>query len=567
MLSYLAEDLKKRFAAVTLDRHMVLQGPGHTRAVSTCEHTHTGRDTAAWYAVGRLLGLLSPEEGAGMLEAIEALQDRDPASPLYGCMRWYAEETFINDTNGAFFVQMSLVTLLLVSPESVPEAEKETILRILRCGGHWFEHETVHGPIHYTNKILADGGMTLAIARLTENDDLYAAGVRFFERFLAYTRDEGWGWGENISLGYNGVILAMLRLASRSLRDADADLRDRIEGLITGQLALFRFFEGHELTPTIRSYNFGGMDERPGLVYNLARVPGSGLDRLQPDISSVSTLCLLFDGELYFSDDELTEWKPLPAPRTLVTRVFHENEAYSWIGRNGSLGTMNNFPVFPDWYQHKTWGLAWQSMPVNAVVYGACTAYMRWVVRTAEGERIHPRQAFLSPAIFTEDDPYPSMRTHCTQRDNTAVVYRMIENVDNAAFSIEDEWYIPTGTAKPGMSPQKAVPGPYAAGAQILRIGGWTCVVFPHASLLLYPLAGGQIEERRDPDGGCRLTVTLAQSADGHITSPKLVSGWEVVFYDGEAAGVRDFVESLEVRASARPGDAAGGKTRPAIEQ
>lgn len=549
MLEYLAEELKTRFADVVLEDHFVTGGPGHTRAVSTCERTHNGRDTAAWYTVGRILGLLSDEEGAGMVRAIESLQDRDEASPFFGCMRWYAEETFINDSNAAFFVQMPLAAALLAAPEVIPAEEREGILRILRRGGRWFAHETVHGPIHYTNKILADGGMTLAVARLTDDDALYAAGLRFFKRFLAYTHDEGWGWGENISLGYNGVILTMLRLASAALKAEDAGLRDRIEALIRSQLAHFRFFEGHEPVPGIRSYNFGGIDEMPCIVYNLAGVPGSGLDALRPDAWSAATACLLFDGELYRTDAELTEWQPLPAPRTRVTRVFHENEAYSWIGRGGSLGTLNNFPVFPDCYQHKTWGLGWQSMPVSADVYGACTSYLRWVVRTADGERIHPRSAFLSPAVFAEDDPYPSIRTRCSQRDNAAIVFRMMEGVDNDAFSICDEWYIPTGTEKPGMGP-RAIPGGDwlpAAGAEIRREGDWICVVFPHASLLLRPLAGGQVETRWDENGACRLSVTCAQSEAGHIVCPELASGWAVVFYDGEAAGVGDFAASLTV--------------------
>ena len=527
MLEYLAEYVKKRFADVELEGHLVAGGPGHTRAVSTCARTHSGRDSAAWYAVGRILGLLSAEEGAGMLEALESLQDRDEASPFYGCMRWYAEETFINDSNAAFFTQMSLVTLLLTAPEAVSAEEREKILRILRCGGHWFSSETVNGPIHYTNKILADGGMTLAIARLTGDGALYAAGLRFFERFLAYTRDEGWGWGENISLGYNGVILTMLRLAAVALKAEDKALRDRIEALIRSQLAYFRFFEGHEPVPGIRSYNFGGVDRMPGIVYNLARVPGSGLDTLRPGISEVSTTCLLFDGELYRTDAELTAWQPLPAPRTQTTRVFHENEAYAWIGHGGALGTLNNFPVFPDCYQHKTWGLGWQSMPVSADVYGAYTSYLRWAVRTADGERIHPRSAFLSPAVFAEDDPYPSVRTRCTQRDNAAIVFRMMEGVDNDAFSICDEWYIPTGTEKPGMGP-KAIPGGDwrpAAGAELRRAGDWICAVFPHASLLLHPLAGGQAGILWDENGACRISVTCARSEDGHIACPELVSG------------------------------------------
>jgi len=535
MLEYMKESLVKRYAEIRWQDDFVVGGAGHTRAVSKLPQTRGGRDTAAWYAVGRVLDLFDEAKGEAMLAAIETLQEKDESSRFYGCCRWYAEETFINDSNGAFFVLMSPVALLLTAPQTVPAREREMILRMLRRAGVWFEHETVHGPIHYSNKILADGGMTLAIARLTENDALYAAGVRFFTRFLAYTREEGWGWGENISLGYNAVILTMLRMASRALKEEDAALRDGIEGLIRDQLTMFRFFDGHELTPTIRSYNYRGLDLRPGPVYNLARVPGCGMERVGVGISDASTLCLLFDDDLYRSDDELTpeERAPLPAPRTRITHVFHENEAYSWIGHGGALGTMNNFPAFPDCYQHKTWGLGWQSMPVNAVVYGACTSYLRWVVEASDGVRIHPKHAFLSPALFAENDPYPATRTRCEQRENAALVFRMMEGVDNDAASITDEWYIPALGA---------------ASVQIEQVGEWTCAVWPHGAVLLCPLVGGKIGEIRDDDGAIRLAVTRAQSETGHIACRELVSGWAVVFWDGDADGVHAFAESLAVR-------------------
>ena len=172
-------------------------------------------------------------------------------------------------------------------------------------------------------------------------------------------------------------------------------------------------------------------------------------------------------------------------------------------------------------------------MPVNAVVYGACTSYLRWVVEASDGVRIHPKHAFLSPALFAESDPYPATRTRCSQRENAALVFRMMEGVDNDAASITDEWYIPALGA---------------ASVRIERIGEWTCAVWPHGAVLLCPLVGGKIGEIRDDDGAIRLAVTRAQSETGHIACRELVSGWAVVFWDGDADGVRAYAESLAVR-------------------
>ena len=516
----LYDRLLKAFQAQKMDGGFVLSGRGHTRAAAKCSVTHNGRDTAAWYACGRM-NTWFDEDPLDMLEAIESLQDTDPASPRFGCMRWYAEEPFIEDTNGAFFVQMPLAVFMTVYPARPHPEEREILMRILGRGAHWFARETEHGPMHYSNKILSDGAMTLALSHITDNDELYRKGVAFFERWLRFTRENGWGWGENLSIGYNAVILSALELARRSFAPAEAAMAAEIQALMDEQCELFRFFDGHELTPAIRNYNYAGEEKIRSPVFNLAGVAGNGLEDLPVSAWDASTLLALFmEDKMYYADRDLARMglaRKLPVPRSRVTHVWKENEATSWIGHGGSIGTLNNFPVYPDCYQHKTWGLGWQCMPLNAVVYGAGVLYVRWVVEGDGWTRIHPKHCYLSPALFEGDEPYPAVRTRSRQAENAALTFRVMQGVDRAAARISDEWYIP----------------PCAADAGIREENGFTCVMYPKAALLIRPLAGGTLERVNDEDGAIRLRVVRAESAEQHIRAEEIASGWVTVFCDG----------------------------------
>ena len=539
LLNLARERLTARLAKVSFRDGFALTGRGHTREANQHETTRNGRDTAAWYAAGRMVGILGDAQAKEMLAAIETLQDTDPASPRFGCMRWYAEETKIDDTNGAFFVQMPLAAAMTVYPEVIPEDEKETILRILARGGHWFRGALAHGPIHYSNKILSDGGITLAIANLTGNAGLYAEGVRFFEKWIRYTRQEGWGWGENMNVGYNLVIFVGMKLAIRSLHPEDKAVADELQALMDEQCEMFRFFDGHELTPAIRNYNYHGAERLTSAVLNIAGIRENGVRDLGVNPWDFATMVALFGDELYLDDadyDARGMKNDPPVPRTRITHVFHENEGYSWVGQNGSLGTLNNFPVFPNCYQHKSWGLGWQCMPVNAAVYGERVSYARWVVEGNGWTRIHPKHCYLSPALFEEDEPYPPVRTRCRQKNNVVIAFRTMENLDNAGSAIWDEWYIPACTA------------------QIREVEAdgriFTAAAYPNAAILLSPLAGGVIKRIDAEDGAVRLAVRRAASPEGHIRQEQLAGGFLIAFMDGSPAdgGLERFAATIRVR-------------------
>ena len=431
----------EQYKETTWENGLIRIGKGHTRDASKYEACHCGRTSAAWYSALAIAGRLTDTVGFDTLLALEELQDKDEGSPKYGCSRWYAEETWINDTNAAFFIQLPLLTVMLSERHLIPENHKEVISRMLGRAVAWYKRELKNPIYYYTNKIVSDGAMLLGIAKITGDSEAFGIGLEFYEKWLDYTRRDGWGWGENMSLGYNNVIFAAFKTAQLSLGDTEREQRVNggIQALIEEQKELFRYFKGYEFSPAIRNYNFEGRSRRKGLVSQIA---GLG--------SSVNTLVNTYFWEYitfaYLFRDELKEEADVLPDKEMdirLTKVFKDSVAYSCVMRNGSIGSLNKFPVINGSDLHKTWGLSWQSMPVNFVIYDGEVGYLRRIVRNEKETAYHPKHAFLSPCLFS-DAPYPHVLTRAKQEKNIVIAKRSIEKIHNAVGELSDELYVPS---------------------------------------------------------------------------------------------------------------------------
>lgn len=455
---------------------------GHTREAAKYDYCHNAPLTAAWYSIGTVMGKINKEEGLVILDALEKQQITDYRSPHFGCMRWYREESKVYDTNGAFFVQRSLLVTRKLMPEYLFDSHKVIIDRILARGAKWFARELAAPIYYYSNKILSDGAMLLGIASLTGSKEYYNIAKDFFENWIEYTKTRGWGWGENLSIGYNGVIFSALKLALISLEADDIDLKLEIEKIMAEQLDFFRFYNGYEITPAIRNYNYDGQARVWSLVYNLAQVAGNGIEE-KDVISAADAVCLvaLFDDELYYNEQDYVKRNlrnEQAVPRVRITRIFDDKYSYSWAGKNGSIGTINKFPVIDGSYQHPTWGLGWQCMPVNFVVYEAQTSYLRWRVNTGKNMRYHPKHNYLSPALFDESH-YPDVKTNCDQNNNVCIAVRSMRKINNSVSEISDELFVPRF---------------YDYDIQLVEINTnerqWYALCFNNATVLISPLLG-----------------------------------------------------------------------------
>ncbi len=370
--------------------------PGHTRQIAHLPVCHEGRYSAGYYALETLLeskNMLEASTGSSgrsaaqrleTLRALERLQITDPEDSHYGAFRWYAEESAVQDSNAAFFILMPLVSLRLRAPGAVPPAHTDAIDGMLRHAASWFERECREPELYYPNKTMSDGAMLLVIASLLGDEARLALSMQYFERWADYTARRGWGWGENMSLVYQSVMLNALEIALPLLQERRPELAERLEGHRRTLLDILLFHDGHEFVPTIRSYNFGGEVRRSSLAWLIAGVTGTdelenkeasrGADGPAPlqlpfQANDFPTL-LLFEGDFqaqgtgHAAGGEARmaaaggsaagdlggategfagtpEAERLPVPRIRREKVFDDTYAYSWIGRRTRLGSLN----------------------------------------------------------------------------------------------------------------------------------------------------------------------------------------------------------------------------------
>lgn len=522
------------------------KGPGHTRGAQ-CPVVHSGRLTAEMYVLGRATGRLCEAEGLTILKALSSLQTLDDAGnpdalpkidpgSQYGAFRWYQEEDRIWDTNAAFFICMPLIIHRLTLSECFSSAEIALMDEMLALAAHWFAHECDHAIYYYSNKILSDGAALSAIAQLTNSAPYLEKAQRFFEKWLDYTDRRGWGWGENTSLGYNDVILPALRVAAMTI--GNEHIAQRLEALIESQKRFFSFYDGHEVCPSIRTYNYEGLSERPSHVYNLSGVAGSGLDTL----CDVSDLFCMFAEEMYFSDDEL-KGERLPAPRFQKTRVFDEACSTSWYGQHGGIGSLNVFPVISGIDRNATWGLGWQSMPVSFVIYGEQTGYLRFYVNDGESVRAHPKRNYLSPRLFSET-MLPRVTT-CSSQDGAMVIsVRAIDRLHNRAQEIADEYYISR----------------FKGRVDTLHVGGrmFKVLRYDNATVIVSALNGmtygsgrqtGTIEEVRGADHLLTLRQVFYAGDARTLLADRLEAAWLTIYKDEAMtdAALESYLSGLDI--------------------
>jgi hypothetical protein len=416
--------------------------PGHTRDASKAAEAHDGQSTTAYYMAGMALGWLDKDEGLNMLHAVKKLQVTDPSSPYYGCFYWYREEKELHDSNAAFFTLTPLVVLRLKLKEQIPNEHIPLLDEMMELGRLWFVREIEEAKLYYPNKILSDGALLLALSHLTNHKEHYELGIQFFERWLAYTARRGWGWGENISLGYIQICINALNIAIASLSVGHEQLSEKLEAIIKELLDYVRFHNGYEFVPAIRTYNFEGKDKSTSL---LQWVTGT-----RKDLSElIHAMKSMPDAMAVWLNEERIEaaaasMTSIAVPRERTERVFDQSFAYSWIGKYVRLGSLNRFPVIPGSYQWPTWGLAWQTFPAAFVVEGHQLAYPRWFVDDGEKHRTHPAfttNTYLNPGLFSESW-YPDIQMRCAQKERAMIMYRSMIGVNNQAAEIADEWIV-----------------------------------------------------------------------------------------------------------------------------
>ena len=422
---------------VILDDNIVRQClPPHTAEVESLSVCHNGVETANYYFVSKYFDY--EIDGEGIVAELEKMQITDKNFGPYGCMRWYREETRVADSNGAFFILMPLALTLRFCEEKLSEKEKTVLLRMLERGAHWFTSECKGAILYYPNKIVSDGAMLMLCSFLLKSEEVKNEARAFWRRWIAYTQDGGWGWGENTSASYSVIILNALNLTLCGLEESD-ELYAPLFALRSVLINYMCYHEGYEFVPSIRSYNFTGeiMQSNPyDLIYDKEIVMEQG-------VYAIGT-CSVFTARILYSFAP----KYIPQPDTgdfHKERIYEDSYAVTYKGENVRLGTISHFPVMRECAQNNGWGLAWQSMPVSALAKAHSLAFLQFRSESDGMVRSHPaydqHSAYLDNKLFAGEN-IPLENTYSTQEGNTAIVVRDLRFIANSVSYFADEWLV-----------------------------------------------------------------------------------------------------------------------------
>ena len=489
-------DLKQYYTPQKLDNGMIrVHSKPHVTDIAHLESACVAPATATYYFVTRYLGM--EIDGMKVLEELAKLQVTDPESKHYGCMKWYRESKRIQDTNSAFFTMRNLCYALKFCPENIPEDESTAIKSILRHGVHWFKHECKKGGFFYPNKIMSDGALLIMLSDVLGDSSFIDDALDFWTRWMDYTDEYGWGWGENTSKNYTAVMRDALIVALMSM-DKTSDIYKRLLGFYKKLLDYCAYHGEYEFTPSIRTYNFEGMAK---YLSNPADI-NCKYEKITN--GTISEIILL----QHAPDVEIT-------PDTAnfhSERIFGNSYASTWKGENIRLGTVSKFPVMTNCYGQNGWGLGWQSMPVSVVALKHETAFMRFVT-VSDGElRSHISSGWKDKNLFP-DANVPDIYTYSAQKDNTAVVVRMVEHMANKTSFFSDEWYF------------------LHFDGEIKNIDDW--YVFDYKdSVLCVKSFDGNLRLERDGEK-VRLMNVLAECPERLVVCHRYISSWAIAVFDG----------------------------------
>lgn len=435
MLSKIKEEFGKK--QVEFKDNMILSKiQPHTAPVADLKECCSGTITAQYYFAARYFDEIDDDLAVGIVSELKKLQVTD--EDQFGCMRWYREEEYISDTNGAFFVLLPLALTYKFCENKMTESEKTDIRELLKNALVWFSH-AAEGSLHYCNKIMSDGAMLALIYDITgEGKEICEF---FWRKWHNYADNNGWGWGENSSDCYSTIMLNALNAVVIS---TDGELREKALKRREKLLDYILYHEGKEFIPSIRTYNFAAKANYGGSVYSILRGTDS-YEAVSVNVSDTLAAILIYESGLKMSE--------MDSSNVRKEQLFGDSYAYTWKGENVRLGSVTHFPVMPCSYQNGimgpggrwvTYGLGWQSMPVGAMVDDK-VGFLRIRTKVGESEHSHPavtkHDAFLFNRLF-EDGNITVFSTISAQENNIAVVSRYANKLTNTASFICDEWCI-----------------------------------------------------------------------------------------------------------------------------
>lgn len=497
--------MKRYFKITELDNGFVrLLAHPHTKDIEALESCCSGVETANYYFLCKYFNVDIP--GEFVLTQLAALQDTDKSSDKYGCMRWYREEPCIRDTNGAFFVLKPLAAAMLICSDKLNVTEQNLIKEMLNKGLHWFKKECRDHGLFYPNKIVSDGALLSCIAHITNDESAKNDALTFWNKWLNYTKNYGWGWGENTSACYASIIIEALELAAASMKN-ESHIYIELIKLRNVLLNYMDFHDELEYIPSIRSYNFAGKIKNSYIVNYISQIITPSNLPGDTNYKKLSALILHQHSPEYIKDDNNENFRK--------EHIYANSYAYTYKGSNIRLGTISHFPVMPGCYQNSGWGLGWQSMPISVLAVNHGVSYLRYTAVSDKKLRTHPaydkHSAYLSTALFS-DENIPDISTVSYQDENIALIIRQISHIANKAESVADEWFVPG----------------FSEDCEVYK--GWFIINYGDCILAVKPL-NNQAKSYVDQNG-LHISQSIYSGEEKTLIIRKALTIWAVAVFD-----------------------------------
>lgn len=440
--SFLEKQRKTALSEKLENGYVVKPGPGHTWATNNCATVHPVVQTSLYYVSAKLTGIIDRDEALEILKAIEKCQVSGKGTREDGNFLWFAEETRIQDFNAAFFIISPLLKLRILKPEILSEEETKLIDKMLLVSLTWFETFAKTAEMYYPNPTVSNLSCLYCIAAITKDCEKLAKAQATLKKYIDYTENRGWGWGESISPSYIMELISPSKLiAVISKRIGDTYICEKFTKLLDELLDFVRFQGNVEWVPTIRNYNISG---KPENACGAKIIAGVTDDTSKASFNLLNTL--LFKEELENYDENHKKCEKYEKKDLFVKKIFDDATATTWKGKGIHLGTVSEYPFMPSNLQNPTWGNGWQAMPVAFAVENKQLAFLRWEVTTKDRRRCFPHETRLFPndinAALFDEKWYPDMYTVAAQNKNIAVVLRRMNGLHNSANEIVDEFAV-----------------------------------------------------------------------------------------------------------------------------
>lgn len=364
----------------------------HTRRICHVERPHPAPDAACRLLLAAQEGVLRSLQVKTVLKNLRSMVWTEKG-PLFGCMRWYWEESSPDDTNAAFFTALPLIGLRVVYAEELRPGELFDLDWILDRMFHWFLYKCGGRYEYYPNAYLGDlvCGWLINEYLAKEEDGIITDAMR---RAGKYWRGEGrWGWGEHLGQ-YINIILDQLSLLLLLGKKLPEDIRSDYLEMLNELLSLQDKFGDGPQVPALRSYYFTRAPEKIQPYREYVRETGPGEQPLTGNrIKMPGLLAQLGWHELVSPPSGGNTF-----PSEFRVPCAFGADAFSYVDRDIRLGGMSRFPLM-EWAESSRSGLSWQCFPVCLWRPGGDWGFLFWQADEKGVCRSHPMGCDNSPEI------------------------------------------------------------------------------------------------------------------------------------------------------------------------